>query len=229
MTRRNQVRRPAAELLGERVVPRNAKGRLIETAIDLFYTHGFHAVGLDQILDETGVTKTTFYKHFESKEDLIVAAIRERDAWERRAWGRAIEKRAGDDPRAKLLALYDVLDEWFNRPDFRGCIFINAAAEFVDPNDPVHRVAAEYKRACRDGWRDLARAAGARDAETFADLYTAIVEGTLILRHVHGRNDAARVTRGMVERLVEEYMPAGAGAGERLESDVAAFVPNVSA
>src|SRR5262245_19768293 len=107
----------AAELFGIPTAPKNARDRLLDKAIDLFYARGFHAVGLDQIIESTGVTKTTFYKHFESKDDLIVAAIYRRDEWERTAWDRAIRKLAGDDdPRARLLALFDVLDVWFNDP-----------------------------------------------------------------------------------------------------------------
>lgn len=196
----------AAELLGVRSEAKNAKDRLIDSAIDLFYSRGFNAVGLDQILAATGVTKTTFYKHFDSREDLMVAAVERRDAWEAQAWDRAVRQLAGDDPRQQLLKVFDVLDVWFNDPSFGGCIFINAAAEFPDPSDPVHQAAAKHKRRNRDAWRDLAQAAGAADAETFADLYTALVEGTLILRHVHGRNDAARVIRPMAQRLIEEHL-----------------------
>src|SRR6185295_10175921 len=105
-------RRPAKDLLGNRAVPKNARDRLINTAIDLFYTHGFHVVGLDRILDETGVTKTTFYKHFDSKDDLVVAAIKRRDEWETAARNRAVKKLAGNDPRRQLLAIFDVLDQW---------------------------------------------------------------------------------------------------------------------
>lgn len=72
----------------------------------------------------------------------------------------------------------------------------------------MHKIAADYKRRSRDNWEALARAAGANDPKTFADLYATMVEGTLILRHVHGRDDAARVSKPMVERLVAEYLPA---------------------
>jgi AcrR family transcriptional regulator len=198
----------AAELFGVRSEAKNAKDRLVDQAIDLFYSKGFNAVGLDQILAATGVTKTTFYKHFDSREDLIIAAIERRDAWEAQAWNRAVRAAAGDDPRDQLLGVFDVLDRWFNDPSFGGCIFINAAAEFPDPNDPVHKAAARHKQRNRDQYRELARAGGAKDPEAFADLYTAMVEGTLILRHVHGRNDAARLTRPMVERLIEEHLGA---------------------
>jgi len=67
-----------------------------------------------------------------------------------RAWTSAVQKMAGDDPKAQLLAFFDVLDVWFNAPDFRGCQFINAAAEFPNPHDPVHSVAAEHRRKNRD-------------------------------------------------------------------------------
>src|SRR5262245_42937768 len=99
------VRRPAKELLGNRDLPKNARDRLINTAIDLFYEHGFHVIGLDRILEVTGVTKTTFYKHFDSKDDLVVAAIERRDEWETAARNRAVKKLAGNDPAKQLLAL----------------------------------------------------------------------------------------------------------------------------
>ena len=82
-------------------------------------------------------------------------------------------------------------------------MFLNTAAEFPNPHDPVHKAAAAHKLANRDHFRDLARRAGIADPEAFADAYTALMEGTLILRQVHGRNDAARAIRPAVERLLE--------------------------
>lgn len=198
----NSKHKPIAELFGLPDPPTSGRARLLHVAIELFYSHGFQAVGIDQIIAAAGVTKTTFYKHFESKDDLLVAAIRQRDEWEMQAWVDAVRKTAGDDPRRQLLAFFDVLDLWFNAPDFRGCQFINAAAEFPNPHDPVHAVAAEHKRKNRDFFRDLAAAAGASEPETFADRYTALVEGTLVLRQVHGRDDAARVIKPAVEALI---------------------------
>jgi AcrR family transcriptional regulator len=199
--------RSAADLFGVPAKPKNARARLLGTAIDLFYANGFHTIGLDAILDKTGVTKTTFYKHFESKEDLILAALRQRDAWEVEAWQRATLKMAGDDdPRKLLLAVFDVLDLWFNDPDFVGCMFINAAAEFPDPRDPVHQAAVEHKRNTRDSYRQLAARGGAKDPDAFADIFTTMFEGTLILRHVHHRNDAAKLARPMIEKLIGEHL-----------------------
>jgi AcrR family transcriptional regulator len=159
------------------------------------------------------VTKTTFYKHFEGKYDLMVAAVRCRDEWESQAWDRAIRKLAGDDPAKQLLAKLDVIDVWFNDPDFHGCMFTNAAAEFPNPHDPVHKAAAANRRKARDHYRDLARAGGAGEAaaETFADCYAALVEGALLLRQTQGRNDAARAVRPAAEQLVRTYLTKGNG------------------
>ncbi len=153
-----------------------------------------------------GVTKTTFYKHFESKDDLLLAAIQKRDEWETQAWRRAVHEMAGDDPRKQLVAVFDVLDIWFNDPEFHGCIFINAAAEFSDPRDPAHQAAAAHKRKFREDIVETARRAGAKDPDAFADHYTLLVEGTLILRHVHHRNDAAKVARAAVQNLLKQHV-----------------------
>src|SRR3954469_21274292 len=116
----------ASELLGLPDVPRSGRGRLVAAAIELFYRHGFGAVGVDRVIATAGVTKTTFYKHFEGKDDLMVAAVVRRDEWESLAWDRAVRKLAGDEPAAQLLAMMDVMDLWFNDAEFRGCMFMNA-------------------------------------------------------------------------------------------------------
>src|SRR3954469_1530489 len=204
----NVKKKSATELLGLPDPPKTGRERLVAAAGGLFYRRGFNAVGVDQVIEAAGVTKTTFYKHFEGKDDLMVAAIQRRDEWESKAWGRAVHKIAGDDPRKQLLAMLDVMDIWFNDPDFGGCMFINAAAEFPNPNDPVHKAAAAYKRKSRDYRRNQALTAGATppNAEVFADIYTALLEGALILRQTQGRNDAARAIRPAVEQLMRTYL-----------------------
>jgi len=214
----NERKKSVAELLGVFEVPKSGRQRLVAVAVELFYRHGFGAIGIDQVLATAGVTKTTFYKHFECKDDLMVAAVQLRDEWESRAWGRAVRKLAGDDdPVGQLLAMLDVMDLWFNDPDFLGCMFINAAAEFPNPHDPVHQAAAAHKHKVRDYWCSLAKAAGAdaAAAEKFADCYAALIEGALILRQTYGRNDAARVIRPAVQQLIGTYLPEAVGAAKR--------------
>src|SRR5947208_11761698 len=102
--------KPALQLMGLPDTPRTGRERLVAAAIELFYRRGFGAVGIDQVIAAAGVTKTTFYKHFEGKDDLMVAAVRRRDEWESAAWGRAIRTMAGEDPAGQLLAMIDVMD-----------------------------------------------------------------------------------------------------------------------
>src|SRR5215213_10800183 len=100
------------DLLGVFDVPKSGRERLVAAAVELFYRRGFAAVGVDQIIEAAGVTKTTFYKHFEGKDDLMVAAVQRRDEWESQAWAKAVRALAGDDPAAQLLAAIDVMDVW---------------------------------------------------------------------------------------------------------------------
>lgn len=198
-----------SELFGLPDPPRQGRQRLVAAAVELFYRHGFAAVGIDRIIAEAGVTKSTFYKHFDGKDDLMVAAVQMRDEWESQAWDRAVRKLAGDDPAGQLLATVDVMDLWFNDPDFHGCMFLNAALEFPNPHDPVHQAAAAYKQRVRDHRRDLALVAGADPggAEVFADCFTALLEGALVIRQTQGRNDAARAIRPAIENLLRTYIP----------------------
>ena len=195
------------EMLQLPAIPEQGADRLVGVAMHLFYLHGINAVGLDWILAEAGVSKTTFYKHFRSKDELVVRALEARDAWEMGAWRDAVRFLVGDAPERQLIGLVDVLDILFNEPAFLGCQFINAAAEFPNPDDAIHRAAAAHKRANRDWVRDLAEAAGTDDPDTFADSYTVLFEGALVLRQVHDRDDAARAVRPLIEQLLEAHLP----------------------
>src|SRR6059058_5648870 len=113
----NTRTKSVTELLGLPDPPKTGRERLVSAAIELFYRHGFGAVGVDRVISAAGVTKTTFYKHFESKDDLMVAAVQRRDEWESQAWDRAVRELAGDDPAGQLLAMLDVMDVWFNDAD----------------------------------------------------------------------------------------------------------------
>lgn len=200
------------ELLGMPPQPATGPARLISAGLELFYRHGFQAVGIDQVIDLAGVSKTTFYNHFESRDDFFVACVKQRDEWETKAWSNAVRTIAGDDPREQLVAFFRVMDRWFNDPEYRGCIFVNVAAEFTDPRHPVHQAAVAHKKKTRNAICDLAAQAGASDPEVFADQFTILMEGTLLLRHVHGRNDAAKVALPTVRALMDTFMPAGHAA-----------------
>jgi AcrR family transcriptional regulator len=196
-----------SELFGQPPPPQTGRERLVAAGIELFYRHGFQAVGLDRVIEHAGVTKTTFYKHFEGKDDFVLACVETRDTWELASWRNAARTLGGDDPRNQLIAFFDVLDVWFNDANFRGCMFINTAAEFADRRDPIHRAAASHKLKTRDHFRSLAVKAGAAAPDVFADQFTILLDGTLVLRHVYDRDDAAAVVRPVVIALIERHLP----------------------
>ncbi len=117
----------------------------------------------------------------------------------------AVEGRA-EKPRGRLLALFGALDEWINQPDFSGCAFINASAEYGRPDDPIHRAAAEHKRLVRDYVRGIAAEAGAPDPGALADALDLLIEGAIVSAHVSGRRNAAKLARRAATVLIERAL-----------------------
>lgn len=193
----------ALELFGNRPEPTTTRDKLLETAIDRFYTHGFHAIGLDQILTEVGVTKTTFYNHFESKDQLILEALERRELWEGKAFLQRATELAGDDARAMLLAMFDVLDEWFNHPDYFGCMFLNVCVEFPLPNDPIHQAGTQNYQQMTTMIAGVAQRAGAEDPDELAEHLTILIQGAFTHRQVRNDNDAAAKARDVAEVIVD--------------------------
>jgi len=196
----------AAELFAEIPEPRDTRERILFTALDLFHAHGFHAVGLDRILTAVGVTKTTFYNHFESRDRLICEAITIRDRWDQAAFERRVIERAGYAPRDMLLAMFDVLDEWFTHENFRGCIFLHAAAEFPSPLDPIHRAAAKHYTVSEETVRRMAEAAGVSDPASFAKEWVLLLEGAITHRMATGHDEAARVAKRIAVRVLDDAL-----------------------
>ncbi|MFO0972727.1 MAG: TetR/AcrR family transcriptional regulator [Phycisphaerae bacterium] len=193
---------------------RRTRDRLIEAAGNLFYERGFQAVGLDQILGAVGITKTAFYRHFESKDDLIVAILDHRDRSEVAEAIAYMRRHGGSNPRQQILALFDQLAEWFRRPDFRGCLFMNAATEFADSGDPIHRAAAAHGQHIAAEILLRMQAARVRDPQLLTKQVMLIFSGAIAARHAGSVADAARSARLAVESLLAtESRGAGAGSG----------------
>lgn len=182
------------------------RDHLVDTALELFYRDGYHATGIDKILAESGVAKMTLYKHFKSKDELILAALRRRDERFRNWFMRAVE-RLGRTPRGRLLAIFDAVEEWYSNQECSGCMFINASAEFARHDDPIHAVAAEHKRLMLGYIRDLATAAGAENPEELAQNLMLLREGAVVLIQVTGKLDAARQARKAAAILVNQALP----------------------
>lgn len=181
--------------------------KLIEAGHEIFYREGFLAVGLDRLLNEVGCSKQTFYNHFASKDDLIVAVIDEHHRWWSSELRDRIERAAGPDARGQILAMFDVMHEIIHSPEYHGCIFINAAVEFPQPHHPAHQSARKAKADNLALLADLAQRAGASDPLALAQEIDLIIEGALITHQVAPNVDTCAIARRTVETLMEKYLP----------------------
>jgi AcrR family transcriptional regulator len=163
---------------------RSPKQRLFQTAARLFYQHGYRAVGVDSIASESGIGKMTLYRHYPSKDELIVAFLEQSD---RDFWGH-FEKSTGKaaGARAKLLAFFRALQGYVTGPTCYGCPFLNMASEYPQADHPGHRVALEHKRAVRARFRKLAEDAGARRPQALADGLLLLMDGAYLAARMYG-------------------------------------------
>ena len=158
---------------------------LIDTALQLFSKDGYRATGIDKILAQSGVAKMTLYKHFKSKDELIIAALSKRDenfiAWLREYINSHIAQQQGDPRLGKLLCFFDALNEWFNSDSFYGCNFINASIEFKRKDDPIHVAAAAHKKLMIQILQEFLTELHLPDEQTIARQIHMIVEGAIIM------------------------------------------------
>ena len=189
-------------------MPRNKREELVETALDLFMREGFHATGIDRILAEAGVAKMTLYHHFRSKDELILAALRLRDERFRNEFMRSVEQKT-EDPGQRLLAIFDVLEDWFAAGASSGCTFINACAEFADHDSAIHRAAAEHKRMVLDYVCEIATQAGAREPERLARQLCILLDGVIVAAQVSRNADSARHARDAAGLIVRDQLTPG--------------------
>lgn len=180
----------------------STRDRIIHAAVDLFYRDGFHSVGLDRILTEAGVTKTTFYNHFESKEQLVMEALRAHDRWWRETFVKMLKEHGGDDPRARLHALAEVVRILSEMENYNGCFFINVAVEFPLPHDPAHIAAAEHKEQMEMIVRDLALRAGAANPIELAEELCLLLEGGYVTQQITRRSANIDAMRRLVNGVI---------------------------
>ncbi len=180
-----------------------ARQRILETADRLFYQDGIRAVGIDRIIAEAGVAKMSLYKHFPSKDDLILAVLKHREqtvlAFFRSAMERHIKK-----TKNPLRAFFASLKDWFESPGFRGCAFQNAAVELADPVHPGTEFVRGHKQRFSEFLRGLVEEAVGKAAAKIAPAVTILVEGAIVTAVIQGKPDAADVARDASLKLVDE-------------------------
>jgi len=178
---------------------------LIDAARELFGAHGFHAVGVDAILEKTGISKRTLYKYFRSKEDLILAVIRHYDESFRNYLVREVEAR-GDAAYEQLLAIFDVAEQWFSEANFHGCIAVKAIGEFSEKNKAIQRSCEEFIRLIGEYLERLAVKAGARDPQHLAKELVLLFEGAIVMAVVSRNPKVAQQAKAMAQRCVDEHV-----------------------
>lgn len=178
----------------------NARVQLIDTALDLFDRHGFHAVGIDKILAAASLAKMTLYHHFASKEALIVAALEKRDAAFRATFAAAID--GSGDGRAELAAMFGAIEAWIRDPNFRGSLFDKAAAEYGEKDHPVKRAVLAHKAWLFGEVRRAAAATGAQDPVKLAAELFLLMDGAVSAAAITGDRTAARRAKAAAETLI---------------------------
>ncbi|ORA14821.1 TetR/AcrR family transcriptional regulator [Mycobacterium arosiense] len=180
--------------------------RVLAAAYDLFSQRGIRAVGTDEVIGRAGVARATLYRHFATKDDLVLAVLQRREE----IWTHGLieeqSRQRGDTPEERLLAMFDVMHEWFQLHDrYEGCSFINVLLE-LGPEHPIGKACIGHIEHVRDIVRGRAMAAGLTDVEDFASSWHILMKGAIILAAV-GDRDAALRARKMARLLIDEHRP----------------------
>lgn len=184
--------------------PSAARARILATADRLFSSEGVRVVGVERLVKESDVSRLTFYRQFPSKDDLVVAYLTRRSAIEQHRIAGFRADRPGD-PRAVMRDIVAAMRADFSAPGFRGCPFINVAAEFADGGSPVRQAVADHREWYRETMRQLASEIGAVDPEAAADDLVLLRDGAMVSGYLADADGAAaaltRAGRTVVARL----------------------------
>jgi AcrR family transcriptional regulator len=177
--------------------------RILETAQRLFRRDGFRAVGIDTIIAGAGVAKMSLYRHFPSKDDLIVAYLEQsnRQFWE---WLDGAVAHL-DDPEEKLVGMFEAIEKLATSPECLGCTFQGTAAEFPDRDHPGHQVALAHKRKVRDRFAQLAGEAVLRDPEELADQLLLLMDGAWVAARMYGPHNPAQGLAATAGTLIDAH------------------------
>ena len=180
-----------------------ARKRIVDAAYDLFTTRGIRAVGIDEIVERAEVAKATLYRHFRTKDALVLSFLEQREEVWTKEFVEAEIRRRGATPEERLFAIFDVFDEWFRDEQFEACSFINTLLE-MGSEHVVGKAAIVYLENIRALVAALAEEAGLRDVETFASSWQILMKGSIISA-AEGDLEAAQRAKAMGRLLIEQY------------------------
>src|SRR2546423_2188201 len=192
-----ETRRPPAE------TGHSARERILDAAYALFSRRGIQAVGVNEVIERAGVATATLYRHFPSKDELVLAFLDLREQRWTKDLIEAEAMRRGSNPEERLFAIFDVLDEWFHRDDFEAGSFIKVLLE-LGPNHPAGGASVRHLEQIRAIVRRLAEEAGLRDTDSFAHSWHILMEGSIVVA-AEGDTQAARRGKSMARQLIDQY------------------------
>lgn len=199
----------------------NARERILATAYELFARRGIRDVGIDEVIARAGVAKASLYKHFRSKDDLVLAFLERReDLWTREFLEQQSDRR-GVSAEEQLTAIFDVLDEWFADEEFEACSFVNVLLE-MRADHPAGRAAIAYLENIRSMVRQRALKAGLRDPDEFARSWHILMTGSIIAA-AEGDRHSARRAKPMARTLIATHRTAAVPEPERPHDHVVNF------
>jgi AcrR family transcriptional regulator len=177
------------------------RDRILATATELFYKHGIRAVGVDLVVKEAGVAKTSLYRHFGTKDDLVVAFLRFMDQEFWKTWDE-VAARHPEDARAELYAQLEWIGERAGKPGYRGCPQLNIAAEFPDVDHPARKFAKEHKRELRRRLRVIAKKLKCSAPDVLAGQLAVLINGAFVSTPMYERGEATMLLRRAADALL---------------------------
>jgi AcrR family transcriptional regulator len=182
---------------------KDARERLLRTAYELFLQHGFAAVGVDRIVAEAGVAKTTLYRHFRSKNDLVVAVLeRHEDLWTV-GWLEPETRRLAGTNDEQIVAVFEAFDEWFRDEGYQGCILINSLLEVHDDTSPIHSAALGGIERVYERLVEWAENAGVQNPAAFAHRMQLLMRGSIVAA-VEGHFEAVAEAGTLARELLAQ-------------------------
>jgi AcrR family transcriptional regulator len=178
--------------------------RVLDAAQELFHAQGIDAVGVDAISARSGVSKSTLYRHFPGKAELVAAYLQRHHERRLQEWIDALGE-PGQPPAERLLGLFDWLESWFASRDFRGCRFINTRTQLPDPSHPAHGIPQRHKEEIRLLLAEIAREGGARDAGELGHELIMLVDGAVVHALLEGTSTPARRAKALATLALREH------------------------
>ena len=179
----------------------DVRDRILATASDLFYQHGIRAVGVDLVVEKAGVAKTSLYRHFGTKDDLVVAFLQRMDEEFWKTWDE-VSQQHPDDGRAELKAQLEWIGERVNQPDYRGCPQLNIAAEYPELGHPARKFAKEHKREMRRRLKNIAEKLKSADPDQLAGQLAVLINGAFVSTPMYEPGEATTLLRRAAAALI---------------------------